>query len=223
MMLSWLQGSLSPLEAIWGRLALLSGTTIIVLLAGGLVSRRELALRHRRAPAVSAPDLSLVRTPSTGGMIDLAAELREVLAELDTIAAGSLVRLELAVEPGLIARAAQGALRQIVSDLVRSAIDQSGGGRVLVTAGRHSGAIQIAVVDDGTGGDRPAQEARLRTAEQLAALQGAALEVTVRSKHGTTTALRLPEPAASRASVPPPEKEAIPPPTIEASSRQLTI
>ncbi len=198
-----------------------------LLLVGGFVSRRELSERHRATPAAVTPCFTLGRTPFAGGSIDLQVELRAMLSDLDAVAAGGLVRLELAVEPGLVARTDQGALRQIASDLVRSAIDQSAGGCVLVAAGRRSGAVQIAVVDDGAGQDRGAQEARLRMAERLAALQGATLEVTVRPNRGTTAVLRLPEPAASRIPGSPVEKmiepvSARPPATRTAQARQFT-
>jgi hypothetical protein len=74
---------------------------------------------------------------------------------------------------------------------------------VLVGAGRHGGRVRISVLDDGTSGDRPVQEAQLREAARLVALQGGTLEVNVRKEAGTTVEIRLPEPAAVPASAGP--------------------
>jgi hypothetical protein len=63
--------------------------------------------------------------------------------------------------------------------------------------------VRICVLDDGSAVDRAVQEAQLRDAARLIALQGGTLEVNVRKGVGTTVVIRLPEPAAMPASADP--------------------
>jgi signal transduction histidine kinase len=99
-----------------------------------------------------------------------------------------------------------------MSDVLDNAIRHSEGGRVLVAAGRHGGRVQIAVLDDGAAVERAEQEAHLRGAERLLALQGGTIEVSVRPGAGSTVVIRLPEPAAARPTQAAPAAPAAAPP-----------
>ncbi|MGA9865043.1 MAG: HAMP domain-containing sensor histidine kinase [Acetobacteraceae bacterium] len=184
-----------------------------VLLAGGFTDRRRDMVDGGSANADPAID-----TPSTrpvalaAGHLDLEVELHAVVRAHDAQAIGRHVRLETAVLPGLTVRTDAATLRQIVSALLANAIGHSAGGRVLLGAGRHGGRVRISVLDDGAPVERTEQEAHLRDAERLVALQGGTLEITVRPGAGTIVAVRLPEPApnATPARVAQPSAQVVP-------------
>jgi hypothetical protein len=69
-------------------------------------------------------------------VLDVAAEAEAVLQGLQNLAARQLVRLEVAVQPGLAIVGDQRAFRETLGELARSAIEQSPCGCVLLTAGR---------------------------------------------------------------------------------------
>ncbi len=195
----WLASVLTPVRLLWVSLIAVSGAASAVLMAGGLVSRRELEGRRKHASAPPAQSCADSEGPHDGNEFALATEVRGILDRLDGLAAGALVHLELAAEPGLIVQADRLALRDIVSDVIRNAILQSSGGRVLVTLIKRGGFIQIAVVDDGAGPSRDMQDARFGIAERLAKSQGGTLDVVFQADRGTTVTLRLPEAAEAHA------------------------
>ena len=193
-MLTWMAGLSGAFQALWLPISVLSGVAMGVLLAGGFNGRRRRAAvgatAERTLPAPAGGP-----RPLTADHLDLEAELHAVLQAHDAKAIERHVRLEIAVQPGLSVRADPVALRGIVTDLLGNAIGHTAGGRVLLGAGRHGGRVRISVADDGAPVDRAEQEAHLRDAERLAALQGGTLEITVRQGAGTVVAVRLPEPA----------------------------
>lgn len=193
-MLTWMAGLAGAFQALWLPVIVLSGVATGAFLAGGVAGRRRKAevdpATTRTLPAsVAGP------RPFASDQLDLEAELHAVLQAHDAQAIERHVRLEIAVQPGLTVRADPVALRGIVSDLLANAIGHTVEGRVLLGAGRHGGRVRISVVDDGTPVGRAEQEAHLRDAERLVALQGGTLEITVRPGSGTVAAIRLPEPA----------------------------
>ncbi|MGH7210062.1 MAG: sensor histidine kinase, partial [Acetobacteraceae bacterium] len=195
-MLTWMAGLSDAFQGLWLPLAVLSGVLMGVLLAGGLAGRRRDKVRQGSADAGPAVDTPIARPAVlAAGHLDLEVELHAIVQAHDAQAIGRHVRLETAVVPGLTVRVDPAALRQIVSDLLANAIGHSAGGRVLLGAGRHGGRVRISVLDDGTPVERAEQEAHLRDAERLVALQGGTLEITVRAGAGTIVAVRLPEPA----------------------------
>jgi signal transduction histidine kinase len=175
----------------------LSAITCGALLFGGWRRRQDLmAFQDGGEPMpVARPAFDLGRMPFVGGVLDVAAEVRDVLAQLAAEAARHLVRLEFAVQPELSVHADRLALRAVLSELVGNAVEHAPGGRVLVSAVRLGGRVQIAVIDDGAGPEAALQEAALREVAQVVALQGGTIDVEVHPGEGTTVLVRLPEPA----------------------------
>lgn len=184
-----------PLYELWLPLAMLSGVAMGALLAGGFIGRRHGRLAVTEPRALAA--MTVTPRPLPAGQVDLDAELRAAAASHEGSARRLNIRLEVAVQPDLTVRADPAALRQIVSSLLENAINHSAGGGVLLSAGRHGGRVRIAVLDDGAPVDRSEQEANLRDAERLAAMQGGTLEIIVSPGSGTTVAVRLPEPGGA--------------------------
>jgi hypothetical protein len=169
---------------------------IVALTASGLVvvsgwnRRREWVARQGQLPVGNRFELG--QTPFAAGDLDVAAEARDVLRQLDSLAARLLVDLEYAVQPQLAVRADRRAFREILSDMVTTAIEQAPCGRVLLGAARTGSRVHITVSDDGGNPDREMRLSKLRSAERLAALQGATMDVDVRLGQGTTVFFRLP-------------------------------
>jgi signal transduction histidine kinase len=175
----------------------LSTVTCGVLLFGGWRRRQDLlALQDDggQPMPVARRAFDLGRMPFVGGVLDVAAEVRDVLAQMAAEAARHLVRLEFAVQPELSVHADRLALRAVLSELVGNAVQHAPGGRVLVSAIRLGGRVQIAVIDDGAGPEAAVQEAALREVVQVVALQGGTIDVEVHAGEGTTVLVRLPEP-----------------------------
>jgi len=189
-----------------------SAITCGALLLGGW-RRYVLADRDDSGPVgAPLPSFSLARTPFVGGMLDLAAEVRDVLGQMGPDAARRRVRLEMAVQPDLAVHADPLVLRALLGDLVGNAMRHAPGGRVLLSAARLGGRVEIAVTDDGAGAEAAMQEAALREAGQLVALQGGTIHIEVHPGEGTTVLLRLLEPmgtgrASGQAPAPPSAKQ----------------
>jgi hypothetical protein len=169
---------------------------IVALTASGLIvvsgwnRRREWVARQGRPPVGDRFELG--QTPFSAGDLDVAAEARDTLRQLDSLAARLLVDLEFAVQPQLAVRADRRAFREILSDMVTTAIEQAPCGHVLLGAARTGNRVHITVSDDGGNPDREMRLSKLRSAERLVALQGATMEVDVRHGQGTTVSFRLP-------------------------------
>lgn len=158
-----------------------------ILMSARWIRRRLLDYARRAAPLTPAPTAPLALAP---GLLDVATEARTVLSLVAELAAQRGVRLEFAVEPGLVVRMALDQFHELLGVALTHAI-RTDGGHVLLGAMRHGGRVQIAIIDQGGGTDREQQEANLRPAARLAALQGATLEVDARPGEGTTILLRL--------------------------------
>lgn len=223
-MLTWVAGMSSALGALWVPLAALVGVVTGGLLAGGFAaSRRATPARGenlepqgqaQQVATVSPVALVLGPRPLEAGQLDLEMELGACVQARDARAADRHVRLETAIQPELTVRADAGALRQAVLDVLDNAIGHSNGGRVLLAAGRHGGRVQIVVLDDGAAVDRAEQEAHLRGAERLVALQGGTFDISVRPDAGSTVTIRLPEPGPIRAAQPAPAPPAAAPAAV---------
>lgn len=178
--------------------AMLTLAVSALVVVSGWNRRRDLLIRQGQ-PA-SGGRFELGQMAFESGMLDVAAEANAVLRQFESLAAGQFVVLELAVQPDLGVRADPRAFREILADLVRTAIEQSPCGRVLLGAAKFAGRVQITVSDDGAAADRGLRISRLRTAERLAALHGATMEVDARAGQGTTVFLRLPSSEPGRRS-----------------------
>jgi|SRR5579871_2146044 len=170
-------------------IALLALTVSGIIVVAGWNRRRELLLRSSN---VRAPDrFALGQTPFASGPIEVASEASAVLAQFAGLAASRFVALELAVQPGLTIRADPRAFREILFDLISSAVDHTPCGRVLLGARRNGPRVLITVSDDSVSGHRQQRISELRPAERLAALHGAVLNVETSTGGGTTIALSV--------------------------------
>lgn len=173
--------------------ALLPVAALALITSGIFVAvgwRRRNELLQRQGQPRAADRFEPGRTSFTGGVLDVASEAGAVLRQFENIAALKLVRLELAVQPHLAVRADLRAFREILRDMVAQAIDHAPCGRILLGARRAGGRVHITVSDDGTA-DQTVRMSHLRTAERLAALQGATMRVVSRAGSGTTVIVRL--------------------------------
>lgn len=148
--------------------------------------RRRLLNRVAEVPSAAE-----AKAPEPGGVLDIDAEIRAVAYSFATICAQRHIQLLLAIEPGLRVRMHRQRLHELLGAMLTHAIHGLGGGRILVGAMMHSGRVQIAVIDEETAADRESQQADLRQATEMAALQGASLELDMRPGEGSTLLLRL--------------------------------
>ena len=149
-------------------------------------------------PSVPAGPSIVRHWPFAATRLDVAAEIRAVLEAMREEAADRSVRLELAVAPDLAVHADPSALRSVLGLLVSHAIRQARE-QVLASAIVLGGRVQIVVTDDGPGAGPADQQAMLRPAMGLVALQGGTLQVEAWRGEGSTVAVRLPEAAEFRA------------------------
>ncbi len=155
--------------------------------------RRGRLLAQAGNPPAAGPSrpADLLRKPFASAMLDVAAEARDVLQEMAAEAAGHLVQLEFAAQPDLSVYADRLALRTVLCALIRNAVQHSRGGRVLLSAIRLGGRVQIAVIDDGVGPPAAIQQAALRELAQLVALQGGTIDIETDPGEGTAVLVRF--------------------------------
>jgi hypothetical protein len=147
------------------------------------------------APAISAaqsddPRFDLRQTPFAGDVLDVATELRAVLAAQETAASHNQVRFDLAMQPDLAIHVDPAVFRQALTDAVTSAIANAPGGRVLLSAFRLGASAHIGITDDGQSGDFARDG--LRPSAELLALHGGGVDIDPRPGEGLTVVLRLP-------------------------------
>jgi hypothetical protein len=172
---------------LWAALAALTVSVAAVIAGWG---RRRDLLRRQGSPFIPAR-VQLGQAPFAAEFLDVAAEAASLLLRFEGLAARRFVALELAVQPALAVRADPPVLREVLGDLVERAIEQSPCGRVLLAAVHAGGRVQVTISNDGRQIDRAAWASRLRSAQRLAALQGATMDLDARPS-GTTVVLRWP-------------------------------
>lgn len=126
-------------------------------------------------------------------LLDVEQEVRAALTEAAASPAGRRTRFEFAVRQDLATRTDARRFRSALAAMVAHAATQAPVGRVLVTATRHGGRIQVTVGDDGPGADRAVQAASLREVESLIAMQGGTLEIIAQPGEGTRLVARWPD------------------------------
>ncbi|MBV9655094.1 MAG: HAMP domain-containing histidine kinase [Acetobacteraceae bacterium] len=131
-------------------------------------------------------------TPIRGEKLDVASEIRWTLSALKPRAAFGLVRLEVAVQPGLALWLDQTACRKMLLDVVGQVMEAAPTGRVLVTAFLHGGRVQIGASNDSAVLSREAAASALRPVDAIVAFHGGSLEVDSRAGQGMTATIRLP-------------------------------
>ncbi|HUY01801.1 MAG TPA: Hint domain-containing protein [Rhodocyclaceae bacterium] len=152
--------------------------------------RRRLLARARTAVVPTSEMRTSAPPQHADGRLDVATEARTVMGLFAELATQRGVRMEIAIEPALMVRMEQRQFHELLGAVLTHAI-HAGSGRVLLGAMRYAGRVQIAIIDEGSGNSREQQVADLRPAAQLAAMQGATLEVDARPGEGTTILLRI--------------------------------
>ena len=180
-------GEVVSWAAPWALYALAASA---VVLAAGWTRRRE--IMQRQGGSAIRSGIALAPASLGSETVDVLAEAASVMQRCESLAAERFVALEVAVQPGLTVGANMRALQDILTEIVRQAIEHSPCGRVLLGAAHVGGRVQIAVCDDAGNADRALRASQLRQAQRWAALQGATLDIDVRPGQGTTTTLRLP-------------------------------
>lgn len=208
---------LLPLAAVIG-----TGSVLAVRAGVSAIRRDRARARHGRPDGAwnavpgqngSGPPREPFTASFGSSLLDVEFEAREALRQVDGLAAGNRVRLQIAIQPDLAVRADPHGFRRALIEMLENAIGHSPCGKVLVGGTVHGGRVQIAVLDDGQGPDRLAQEAVLRPAERIVALHGGTLHVETRPGQGTLVVMRLPAPAVAsvgQAGTPPGSAQAAP-------------
>ncbi|HEX2940104.1 MAG TPA: Hint domain-containing protein [Rhodopila sp.] len=124
-------------------------------------------------------------------ILDLDTEIRSALNTHAGLLAEHLVRVQIALQPRVMARMPRERFQDIFGPMLLHAVTARPGGRVLITAMRQANGAQVSVTHEDGATDRQTQEAHLRRPQEIAALQGAKLEVDVRPGISTTLQLRL--------------------------------
>jgi two-component system phosphate regulon sensor histidine kinase PhoR len=122
--------------------------------------------KHANRLALLIDDLLLLSTLDSGGLrlnkqpLPVKATVQEAIDDLRQRAHARDVRLENTVPAALVALADNDRMRQVISNLVDNAIKYGRAGGTTTVEGRvlEDGRIEIAVVDDGPGIPREAQE-----------------------------------------------------------------
>ncbi len=125
-------------------------------------------------------------------LLDVEQEVRAALKDA-TVSSPGRTRFEFAVRQDLATRTDAQRFRKVLAAMIAHAATQAPMGRVLVTATRHGGRIQVTVGDDGPGADPAIQAASLREVESLIAMQGATLEIIAQPGEGTRLVARWPD------------------------------
>lgn len=195
--------------------ALLAAIAVAVVLIG-VAAGRNLRL-WRAAPEAPGEAAAPVRLGS--GLLAVAAAAAGALARVRPEARQRLVRLEMAVPDDLLVRLDAEAFDRILGTLLRTAIRAAPTGRVLLTARRHGGRVEVAIAGDGETADRDSLAADLRPADELLALHGGTLEVQCIPDAGAIFVARLLEPQGTGAMTLPELPQQAPGPPAAAPSR----
>ncbi|MGH7211466.1 MAG: hypothetical protein ACREF1_08405 [Acetobacteraceae bacterium] len=165
----------------------------------GVAAWRNLRL-WRAAPAASeAANEAAAPVRLGNGLLLVAQAARAAFARVQPEARQRLVRLEMAVPDDLLVRLDAEAFDRILSTLLLTAIRAAPAGRVLLTARRLGGRVEVAVAGDGGAADRDSLVADLRPADELLALHGGTLEVQCIANAGAIFVARLLEPQGTGA------------------------
>jgi hypothetical protein len=181
----------------------------------GVAAWRNLRL-WRPAPATAASEAA-ARLPLGNGLLLVAQAARAAFARVRPEARQRLVRLEMAVPDDLLVRLDAEAFDRILSTLLVAAIRAAPAGRVLLTARRLGGRVEVAVAGDGGTADRDSLVADLRPADELLALHGGTLEVQCIAGAGAIFVARLLEPQGTGAMKLPELPQHAPAPPVAAA------
>jgi signal transduction histidine kinase len=121
----------------------------------------------------------------------VAAEIHVALSLVTDHATARGVKLTVGIQPELFLQADPLVFREVISNVLAGAIDAASGGRVLITAIRREGRIEIMVTDEAALADLAPRETELRQSRQLIAVHGGSLAVKSLSGIGTEVVLTL--------------------------------
>jgi len=126
--------------------------------------------------------------------IELETAVRAAAEALSRAARPDWVRIDFAVNKGMMVYVNPSALRTALRETMLTAIRATPGGHVLVTAQVLGSQLHMRVTDDGPNTDLRCRKALARGAEALIALQGGSVAVDTRTGQRSTVTLRLPLP-----------------------------
>lgn len=144
-----------------------------------------------RIPQPAAPVIGVPAPSPSEAVLDLDTEIRSALNTSAKMLAERRVRVEIALQPRTAARMPRERFQDIFGAMLLHAVTSCPGGRMLITAVRQANGVQVSVTHEDGGTDRQTQEAHLRRPQELAALQGARLDIDVRPGTSTTLLFRL--------------------------------
>jgi signal transduction histidine kinase len=101
------------------------------------------------------------------------------------------MKVDVAVQSGLLGRMRGTVLADLVAELLTAAIHGAPGSRLLLTAAAHGDRVHVRVTDDLAGADPAVRAAGVRDLMQRVALRGGSLNIDVRPAEGTTLTLRF--------------------------------
>lgn len=188
--------------------ALAPAILLIVLLCARLAVRssRSIDPSHDRFIAREPAPTPILRVPvGSADLIDIETELRAIIGRLEPAARNNVTKLRHAFRHVGMAYVDTPTLRDVLTTITATAIRNSFGGQVLLTARPVGRWIEIAVTDDGPVRDDATRHVQLDDARSEAAARGWLFSTNTRTGFGTTVSIRLP--AAETAPQPRPPRE----------------
>ena len=129
--------------------------------------------------------------PPAAASLNVAAEVQVALSLVTDHATARGVKFTVGIQPELFLQADPLVFREVISNVLAGAIDGASGGRVLITAIRREGRIEIMVTDEAVLADLAARETELRRSRQLIAMHGGSLAVKLLPGIGAEVVLNL--------------------------------
>jgi hypothetical protein len=176
--------------------------------------------RHRGGPPGSGvPDDPLwgqADSPSGGGSeagAEVWGAIHRALTRVSPLMASQEVTAEVAAPFGLRGQMDGAVLADLLAQVLATCVRAAPGGRLLLTASRVGGGIEVSVTDPAPGADRAIRVAAVRGLMDTVARCGGEMDVAVRPAVGTTVTLRFAAMEEGRGSETPPEpaEGAVPP------------
>lgn len=128
--------------------------------------------------------------PPAAASLNVAAEIHAALSLVTDYARARGVKFTVGIQPELFLQADPLVFREVISNVLAGAIDAAGG-RVLITAIRREGRIEIMVTDEAVLADLAPRETELRRSRQLIAMHGGSLAVKLLPGIGAEVVLTL--------------------------------
>lgn len=156
------------------------------------------------APAWRQPDLSASTVPYA----DVGVAAAVALQRIRPLISSQFSHIDIGISPGLLARMREGAMTDLLEEMLAAAVHAAPASHLLLTALRQGDQIEIAVTDDMAGADPAYRQAQLRRLQERVALRGGSLQVAVNAASGTTVTLRVLAALEAPRGIPPMERTA---------------